>query len=248
MSELLHTIPILMIAAFLHGALGFGFPLLSTPLLVLGMDMRNAILLTLVPTVTINLVSVLSEQEWKKAIREFWPIPTFTIVGSYLGTQLLFAFDPEIFRLLLAFSVIAYLVTEQMKGARKERYFPRWALALFGLTLGLMAGVVNVFSPLIVIFALETRVRPQLLVPVFNISFLTSKSGQIAGFISQGEFHGAALTFSLLILPLVLLSLWFGIRRRKQMHEEGYRKLLRWALWVIALFLIAQATSALWLS
>jgi len=60
-----------LLAAFVHGAFGFGFPLLSTPLLLLGFDLRTAILLTLVPTVSINLVSILSEHRWRAALRDY---------------------------------------------------------------------------------------------------------------------------------------------------------------------------------
>lgn len=240
MSDLLFTLPIMMVAAFAHGALGFGFPLLSTPLLVLGMEIRSAILLTLIPTVTINFFSILSEARWKEAIRRFWPIPTFTIVGSFLGTQLLLTTDPSPYRLLLAIVVIAYLLSDRLPGTKKERHVPAWGLALFGLTLGLLAGVVNVFAPLIVIFALETRMKPELMVATFNISFLTSKSGQIAGFVSQGAFQGPEISFALLTLPLVLASLWAGIRLRKRIDVESYTKALRFVLWIVALYLIIQ--------
>jgi len=240
MSELLFTLPILMFGAFAHGALGFGFPLLTTPLLVLGLEIRSAILLTLIPTVTINFFSILSETEWKAAIRRFWPIPAFTIVGSFIGTQILLTTDPSPYRLLLALTVIAYLLSDRIKGTDKERHVALWGLALFGLLLGLLAGVVNVFAPLIIIFALETRMKPELMVTTFNISFLTSKSGQIAGFVSQGAFHGPEVTFALLALPLVLAALWFGIRVRKRIDVESYNKLLRVVLWVVAVYLIIQ--------
>ncbi len=45
--------------------------------------------LTDVLTVSINLVSILSEHHWRAALRDYWPIPAFTIVGSFLGTQVL---------------------------------------------------------------------------------------------------------------------------------------------------------------
>ena len=59
----------LLIAAFIHGMLGFGFPLVATPVLALFMDLRAAVLLTLVPTVSINLVSILGEKHWQQARR-----------------------------------------------------------------------------------------------------------------------------------------------------------------------------------
>ncbi|MCB1789011.1 MAG: sulfite exporter TauE/SafE family protein, partial [Gammaproteobacteria bacterium] len=103
-----------MLAAFVHGAFGFGFPLLATPLLVFGFELQTAILLTLVPTVSINLVSILSEHNWRTALRDYWPIPMFTIIGSFTGTQVLLSVDPAPFRFLLAAVLIGYLVSDHL--------------------------------------------------------------------------------------------------------------------------------------
>ncbi len=234
----LSFLPVLLIAAFVHGALGFGFPLVATPLLVLFMDLRAAILLTLIPTVSINLVSILSEKHWKQALRTFWPIPAFTIVGSFAGTQVLLSVDPGPIRVLLALVVIAYLLTERMEGSGPERQVPGWAKAGLGLGLGLLAGLVNVFAPGVVIYAMYTRMNPVMMVSVFNISFLTSKSGQIVGFVSKGAFDVSVLALMIWVVPAVLLSLWLGIRLRRRIEQETYKRLLRYALWLIAFVLI----------
>lgn len=234
------SLPILLLAAFVHGAFGFGFPLVSTPLLVLFMDMRSAVLLTLIPTVSINLFSILGEKHWREALRAFWPIPAFTIVGSFIGTQVLLSVDPEPFRLLLALVLIAYLATDRFHRSERERTAPTWVLAALGLSLGLLAGVVNIFAPVLVVFALYTRMDPTLMVAAFNLSFLTSKSGQIAGFVINGAFDTSVLKLSLLVLPLVLSSLWLGIRLRRRIRLDTYRRLLRHSLWVISFLLIAD--------
>ena len=233
-------IPILMLAAFGHGALGFGFPLMSTPLLVLMMDRRAAILLTLIPTVAINLISILSEHHWREALRNFWPIPVFTVIGSFFGTQVLLSVDPDPFRLLLALVLIAYLLADRVQGAERERRVPPWGMALLGLGLGLLAGVTNVFAPVIVVYALFTRMDPALMVATFNLSFLTSKTGQIAGFVARDAFTAETLELTLWALGPVMLSLWLGIRLRRRIDHETYRKVLKAALWVIAVVLVGD--------
>jgi uncharacterized membrane protein YfcA len=230
----------LLLAAFVHGAFGFGFPLVSTPLLVLAMDMRAAVLLTLIPTVSINLVSIFGERHWREALRAFWPIPAFTIVGSFMGTQVLLAVDPEPFRLLLALVLVGYLVTDRFTRSERERRAPPWVMALLGLGLGLLAGLVNIFAPVLVVYALYTRMPPTLMVATFNLSFLTSKSGQIAGFLVNGAFDAGTLETVLVVLPAVLLSLWLGMRVRRRIDTATYERLLRYALWVIALVLVAD--------
>ena len=238
--EELAFLPILLFAAFIHGALGFGFPLIATPLLVLFMPLPAAILLTLIPTVSINLVSFFTEKHWKQALREYWPIPAFTIVGSIIGTQILLSVDPSPFRMLLALVLVAYLVTERLRGSRQKHQLPIWGMALFGLGLGLLAGVVNIFAPVIVVFALYTRMNPTLMVATFNMSFLTSKSGQIIGFIINDAFDPDIVLLTVALVPLVLLFLWIGIRIRRKIDRDTYMQLLRGALWLIATALVAD--------
>lgn len=239
-------IAVSLLAAFVHGAFGFGFPLLSTPLLVFGFDLRTAVLLTLVPTVTINFVSILSERHWRAALRDYWPIPAFTVVGSYLGTQLLLSVDPEPFRFLLALVLIVYLVSDHLHGGRRTLHVPKWGMALFGMLLGLLAGVVNIFAPLVIAYALYTRMPATLMVATFNLSFITSKSGQIAGFISQGAFDIDVVGLAVMALPLILVALWLGIRVRKRVDMATYRGMLKGSLWVISLAILADAVRRMW--
>jgi len=242
----LTVLPILLIAAFVHGAFGFGFPLVATPLLVLFMDMRLAVMLTLIPTVSINLFSIFGERHWRKALIKFWPIPAFTVIGSFIGTQVLLSVDPEPFRLLLALVLIAYLATDRFHRSERERSTPRSVLALLGLSLGLLAGVVNIFAPLLVVFALYTRMDPTLMVATFNLSFVTSKSGQILGFVANGAFDPQVIKLSLLVLPVVLAALWLGIRVRRRIRLDTYRQMLRYSLWGITSLLIADWIFTAW--
>lgn len=235
------AIAILLIAAFVHGAFGFGFPLVATPLLVLMMDMRAAVLITLIPTILINLISIATERRWLQALRRFWPIPIFTMVGSLLGTQVLLTVDPEPFRLLLALALIVFLILDRRRGDGPEHVVPAWGLALLGLGMGLMAGLVNVFSPIVVAFALYTRMHPSLMVATFNLSFITSKSGQLTGFALQDALESRIIELAVLALPLVLLVLWLGIWIRRRLDQVAYRSWLTRALWVIAAVLILDS-------
>ncbi|AHF02633.1 hypothetical protein MARPU_01225 [Marichromatium purpuratum 984] len=237
----LATLIILTAAAFAHGALGFGFPLLATPLLALVMDLRMAILLTLIPTILINLVSIAHERHWREALRRFWPLPVSTMIGSLISTQLLLSIDPQPFQILLALVLVAFLLLERRRGTGPERQVPHWALALLGLSMGLLAGLINIFAPVVVAFALYTRMNPALMVATFNLSFITSKSGQVLGFASRDALDPEVLGLALILLPAVLLALWIGIRVRRRHGGASYRNWLRGALWAIAVLLIIEA-------
>lgn len=239
MSELT-LVPVLLVAAFVHGAFGFGFPLVATPVLALAFPLPTAILMTLLPTVSINAASVLGERHWREALRTYWAIPVFCVIGSFVGTHWLLSVDPEPFRALLALVLIAYLATDKLHRHENAPQAPFWSLPLLGLGLGLLAGVVNIFAPLLVVFALYTRMRPELMVATFNLTFLTSKSGQIFGFINNGAFDLQVVYTTAVLIPLVLLSLWAGIRVRRRFHMDQYKRVLRGFLWLTSVGLIAD--------
>ncbi|MBK1633933.1 hypothetical protein CKO31_25040 [Thiohalocapsa halophila] len=64
---------VLAASAFVHGIFGLGFPMLATPLLAFGMDLRAAVQLTLLPTIATNLGSIAGERHRGEALRRFWP-------------------------------------------------------------------------------------------------------------------------------------------------------------------------------
>lgn len=76
--------------------------------------------------------------------------------------------------------------------------------------------------------------RPELVVAAFNLSVITSKTGQLIGFTLNDALDMTVLTHALRALPLVLGALWGGIVFRRHIQPEHYRKLLRFGLWVMA--------------
>ena len=113
------------------------------------------------------------------------------------------------------------------------------------MLLGLLAGVVNIFAPLVVAFALYTQMPAALTVATFNLSFITSKSGQILGFVSRDAFDWEIVRLAVFSLPLILAALWGGIRLRRRLDTTTYRRMLRVALWVIALAILVDSAAGL---
>ena len=76
---------ILFVAGLVHGTLGLGFPLIATPLLARFMDVRSAILITLLPTATVNIASILRGGHWEESIGQFWPLGLYSMLGGAIG-------------------------------------------------------------------------------------------------------------------------------------------------------------------
>mgnify|MGYP003534428835 FL=1 len=106
---------ILFFSSLVQGSIGFGFPLIPTPLLAMITDMKTAILYVAIPTLLINLIAIFSEGNFLSAIKRFYPLAIFAMIGSAIGTQILIYSSSEIFKLLLAISIIFYLLIQKFK-------------------------------------------------------------------------------------------------------------------------------------
>ena len=64
-----------VLSGFAHGALGFGFPLVATPLAALAVDMKSAIAVLAPVTLVLVVISVLRGGRLLELVREFWYLP-----------------------------------------------------------------------------------------------------------------------------------------------------------------------------
>lgn len=239
---LIALLAIVLLAGLVHGTLGLGFPMLATPLLALFTDVRSAILITLLPTMAVNIVSILKGGDWRSSIGRYWPLAVYVPFASVLGTYLLIITDPTPFKLLLAAVILLYLNLNRVRGFSlgwvKER--PVLAYAVFGLIGGFLAGTVNVMVPVLIVLALELGLAPIVMVQVFNLCFLAGKLSQAAAFAYAGILDGPMLLATAPLALLAVAALLVGMEIRKRVDAATYRGWLRKVLFIIALMLILQ--------
>lgn len=233
---------IVVVSALAHGALGFGFPLVSTPLFAALTDVRSAILLTLLPTIVVNFTSLVGEGRWEEPALRQWPLAAYAAVGSVVGTSLLIRLDPEPFRLLLAGMIFLYLYLQHNPGFRIRFVgtHPRSSMVIFGLTAGLLAGTVNTMVPVLIIYALELSLAASATVQLFNLCFAAGKLSQVATFGTVGVIDKNLLYLWLVLAVPSILALLFGRSIRRRIDGGTYRWLLKWTLAGLGILLILQ--------
>lgn len=215
--------------------------MLATPLLALTGDVRTAIVMLLLPTLAINVVNVIHGGHWRESIGRFWPLALFGAMGSLLGSQLLVMTDPAPYKLLLAAMIAIYLNIHRL-GLRMQ-WVGRHVLlsgAVFGLLGGFLAGTVNVMLPALIIFALEMNLTPLVSVQVFNFCFFFGKLSQGAVLATHGYLNGPLILSAAPIIAIALIGLAMGMRCRKRIRADAYRRWLRRILTAITVLLAFQ--------
>lgn len=234
---------VVLLAGFAHGLSGFGFPVISTPMVALFADVRTAVLVTLFPNIVVNVLSALSGADWRANLRRYWTIPLYVLAGTVVGTQVVIWAPANPLRLFLAAVIVVYLrqdLFRRLDWSAIVRHPRRSALA-FGLVAGFLSGTVNVMLPPLLIYFTTLGLPVLVMTQVMNACFLVGKISQVVVFGLHGQFsfEGLALT-----IPVCLVALaGYGIGRRLQarISPEIYRAFIRWVLWAMAALLVAQA-------
>lgn len=234
---------IVIVGSITHGAIGFGFPLISTPLVALLIDIKTAVLITVVPNIAVNVVSIVRGGNWRESIGKYWPIAVWVVLGTMIGTHFLLVAPPELLQLLLAAIIVLYLLQHKIRQLDLTwiARHPTVSGAGFGVVAGLFSGSVNVSAPPLVIYFTMLALPPRALTQILNLCFLAGKTIQAATLSLAGPGSLPLLVASLPLTVLAIAALLLGLRLQKRMSPAVYSKILRATLVAFIALLIGQA-------
>jgi uncharacterized membrane protein YfcA len=239
---LVYMAAVCVLAGFAHGALGFGFPLLATPLAALAIDIKSAIVLLAPVTLVLVLISVLRGGRVLELLREFWYLPLAIAIGAWLGTRLLLAAPPEPFTLILALVLLFYLNLDRL-GRGRSALVERLRLPFgvgFAFIAGIFEAIANVAGPMLLVYFMLLGAAPSQIVQTLNLCFSLGKGTQVATLAAAGALSSPTwLAVAGLSVPAVA-GLFGGMRVRERIDAETYRRWLRKALGVMAILLLLQ--------
>jgi uncharacterized membrane protein YfcA len=232
----------IFVAGVSQGAMGFGFPAISTPVLALMTDIKTAVLLNLLPNLTVNIISVIQGGNWRASLGVHWPVAMYALVGSFIGASVLIVAPQEPLRLLLAAIILAYLFQKQLAMLNWNALMrhPRTAQLSFGLTGGFFSGSVNNSLPPLLIYFMLLGVETTVMTQMLNLCFLGGKVVQAATLAGAGELSLRAAAANVPLTLVALAGMAAGARIQRYFSVATYQKLLRYLLFVVASVLTAQ--------
>ena len=242
LNQYLYILLVTSIAGVIHGAIGLGFPMIATPLIAIFLDVRLAILVTLLPTVTVNVASIWGGFDYRNSLSTYRVLFLSAFLGSLVGSYMLATMDPSPFRLVLALLILSYLWTTY-SGNSSSAWVPQkgWVtMAAFGFAAGVSAGITNVMVAILIVYFLSINMEKNRMIPILNTCFLIGKLTQITVLSLAGI---VGWTLLLQTLPLALssyLALIIGKKLGQHLDAEMYRKILNVLLAILATTLMYQ--------
>jgi len=234
---------VVAIAGLLQGAIGFGFPVIATPLLAMVMDIRTAIVVTVVPNMVTGLVAILRGGKWRASLGQHWPVAVWTIPGALIGTQILIFAPQDWLKLFLAVALFIYLRQEALNKVdwTAVRNHPGRAGAVAGFLGGFLSGSVNVALPPLLIYFSALGLSTLVMTQVMNLCFLSARLVQTGALALAGALDRTAILASIPLTLIALATMWIGWRIQDGIDAKTYKKMLRIFLWVMAIGLAVQS-------
>jgi uncharacterized membrane protein YfcA len=233
---------IAMAAGVAHGISGFGFPLISTPVVALFTDVRTAVVMTLLPNIAVNLISLSKGGNWRESLGKYWPVAVYVMLGTLVGTRLILITPPEPLKLLLAVIIVVYLKQDSFKqvdwGVINRH--PKLAGMAFGLLGGVLSGAVNVALPPLIIYFSILGLAPLAMTQILNLCFLAGRTTQIAALGGVGQLGADVLVIAIPAVAAAIAGVLAGGYFQSRIPPASWRAIIRAVLWVLAMLLFGQ--------
>jgi uncharacterized membrane protein YfcA len=208
-----------MIGAALQSSIGFGFALVSAPLLFAATSPPEAVGLMIVLALEVSLLTLLTERRRPEPVwADVTTVVAFMLPGALAGVAVLHALDELALQLLVTAGVLAALVVNLRAahrapppGAAHEP--PRWARPVAGLASGALNTSTSTGGPPLVLLLMSRGLRPTVVRDTLTASFVGAAPVSVAALAltSTSEAVPDAAAVAVLV-PLTALGQLAGRR------------------------------------
>lgn len=217
----------ILVASFVKGTTGMGFPLIATPLVAMAVDIKAAYALLVLPNVLMDALQIVRGQlPWGMWRRLAWMLG-MTAVGVLLGTRLLVTIPERIVYLALGAMILAFLACAFLRMRLVAlRRWETWLGPGVGLVNGILAGVTNVPGPLPALYLLGLQLEKRDFIKGIASIVLTAKLSQWAAISRWGLYTGEIFAWSAGLTGLALVGFGAGLRVQDRVPHAAFSRLL----------------------
>ena len=203
--------PIAVLAAYVIFAVsGFGSTLITIPLLAHLFPLKFAVPVV----VTLDAAASFSQGlRLRRGLngRDVLPLLPFLVAGMLIGVFILVSVPGDVLLPILGVFVAVFGLYYAIRRESALR-FGRWTAAPFGLLSGTTASLFGVGGPFQVMYLVGRGSTPEEIRATMPVIFMFTTAGRIVLFSIAGLMSREVLVTAALLVPVMLLGLWFGNR------------------------------------
>jgi uncharacterized protein len=233
---------VVLVVGILKGAIGFGFPTVSTPVLALFMDVKTAVALLVFPNIVMDVIQSRRRGSIVPTARRLAVLLVFGAVGTVLGTRLLVALPGRTAVLVLgAFVVLFVLLNMTRLALRVPAGWERWLSAPVGMVAGVVGGVTNVPGLPLVIYFYALKLEKTEFVRSTALTFVVYKVVQIVALAWYGAFTARFVLPTLGLTVAALVGFFVGLGIQDRLDQKTFNRAVLAFLAALGLWLLLRA-------
>jgi uncharacterized membrane protein YfcA len=233
------VLAVLLFAALIRSAFGFGEALFAVPLLALIMPVKVAAPIAVL--VSITVAGVVLVQDWSEVhARSAGWLALSTLLGIPLGLLLLTRVAEPVVKAILACVIIAFSMYSLLSRKRYVLKDDRLAW-VFGFAAGVLGGAYGMNGPPVVIYGALRGWSPRHFRATLQGYFLPASMVVMGGYWLEGLWTPGVTRYYLMSLPLVLVAIFAGRAINRRIPGHRFLFYIHGALTVIGVVLLVQA-------
>ncbi|NQV56169.1 MAG: sulfite exporter TauE/SafE family protein [Rhodospirillales bacterium] len=232
-----------LFAGLVKGVVGAGLPTFSVPILTLGLGLKEAIALIIVPALITNVWQAMVGGKMPYIFRRLGTFLLMVAIGSWFGVAILARSDAVflsgVLGIFLFFYSVFSLATPQIPApsAKVEKYLS----PVMGGTTGVMLGMLGSFFVPGVLYLQALRMPRDTLVQAMGIAFTLCTISLWVGLTGNGLFSIELAGLSAFGVVPALIGMTAGQRLRRNLSEYRFRQALFGVLLIVAVYLAVRA-------
>jgi len=228
-------------AAFVKGAIGFGFPTLGTPLLTLLVDVKTAFLVLIIPNIVMDGIQFVRRGAPRATVRRMASMVVFGAIGTVLGTRLLVALSSRTVMLILGGFILTFVVLNVAQlSPRLPAHWEPWASPVAGFVAGVVGGITNVPGTPLVLYFYALGMSKHEFVSAVAFTFVLYKIVQLGAVTWYGLMTWHVFGASLLLTVAALAGFGLGLRVQDRMSAVAFNRAVLLFLAVLGCWLVLR--------
>ena len=246
MPDIFHVVVtslVLMGAAFVIGAIGFGFGLTTSPLLLLILEPQTVVIvINAVAIIAFSLVLVETREHLRN--RELAPMGIAAVLGTPIGVFALSTLDSSVLRISIGVLVLV-LTAMVVFNAEWRVPYPRISGPILGFVSSAFTTGLAIGGPILVLFFLGRRMDRQNVRASMAFFFTIMYVAAAIGYAIQGLFTIERLILIAAAAPAVAVGYWIAIKLTARMNERVFRPTVVGVIVISSLVVIGREITAL---
>lgn len=228
---------VVLAAAVISGATGFGFATFSVPILTLLLNPRSAIVLAVIlGGLTVLWVGWHHRVHIDRTLLGGWIIGG--AIGVPMGLTMFVRIDDEVLKWLVAVGILLVLGTRQVAPQSVETSPSIRGSVVSGIPAGIMAATSSLQGPAVALYSTWIGLRRDPMQATMAAFGAFISSAVAVGFALTGQVNGPIGSLILLCVPVLVIGVWLGIKIGTRMSDFIFARTIQTSLIVMSILMV----------